>query len=130
MLANIVAWCLNRSWLSIKDKNVLVTAVINTLDIPTRSILTTDENRRILVQGVPLSIEQTQQLQESAFALTNNQALHLIRDQVRFTAVQNGFLTNVDADPIRELFYKAALWYAQEEKVLIASLAGSQDSTL
>jgi hypothetical protein len=61
-------------------------------------------------------------LNESAIALKDNQALRLIRDQVRFMAVDKGYLQS--KDPEAQLFYKAALWYAQEEQALIDSLAG------
>lgn len=129
MIAKIIAFLLRKN-LSVSDRVVLVNAVINRLEIPTRAIITVDDNRRIVVQGKPLSTEQTQSLQESAFALANNPALKLIRDQVRFQAVDLGYLQNVDSDKYRELFYKAALWYAQEETALIASLAGTKDPTL
>lgn len=127
MIARIVAFLLRKN-LSLADRTILVNAVIHRLGIPTRAIITVDDHRRIVVNGSPLSIEQTQSLQKNAYALSKNQALKLIRDQVRFRAVDLGFLQS--KDPEAQLFYKAALWYAQEETELIESLAGTQDPTL
>jgi hypothetical protein len=128
MLARIIAFLLKRD-LSVKTRTILLNAVIHSFGFPIKAIISTDENRRILVQGKLLTVDETVQLQESAYALARNPALRLIRDQVRFKAIELGYLQNVDADPYRELFYKAALWYAQEEKELIDGLAGSPDST-
>lgn len=121
MIARLIAFSLRN--LSLADKTVLLNAVINRLAVPLHAIISTDENRRILVQGKPLSIEQTETLHESAVALKDNQARRLIRDQVRFVAVDKGFLQS--KDPEAQLFYKAALWFAQEEDALVESLAGS-----
>jgi len=125
MIAKITAWLLKNVPLSVEDRNVLVTAVINRLDVPVRAIITLDDSRRIVVQGKPLSIEQTQSLQEGAVALRTNVARQLIRDQVRFKAVDVGYLQNTHSDKYQELFYKAALWFAQEEDALVESLSGS-----
>lgn len=125
MLVKILTFLLRKN-LSLKDRDALVNALINRLNVPTRAIITTDENRRILVQGNPLSIEQTIALREAAYALTTNHALKIIRDQVRFQAVDRGFLQS--SDPETQLFYKAALLYAQEETELINSIAAIQDS--
>lgn len=111
--------------LSDKDQTNLVNAVINRLGIPLRSILAIDGNRRILVNGRPLSIEQSQQIQEGSYALLKNPARKLIRDQVRFQAVDKGYLQS--NDPKVQLFYKAALLFAQEEDELVRTLAGNPD---
>lgn len=130
MIARLVAWLLSKN-LSVQDREILMRKVMHSLDIvPLRAMITTDENRRVLVQGKPLSIEQGIILRESASALLKNQAQKLIREQVRFSAIDQGFLQNEKADPYRELFYKSALWYAQAEKELVEAIAGSQDHSL
>lgn len=111
--------------LSDKDQLALVNSVINRVGIPLRSILAVDGNRRILVNGSPLSIEQSQSIQEGAYALLRNPARKLIRDQVRFQAIDKGYLQS--ADPKVQLFYKAALLFAQEEEELTRQLAGNPD---
>lgn len=130
MIAKLVAWLLRQD-LSVKNRGILMNAVINSLDtVPLRAMISTDENRRVLVQGKLLSPEQAISLRESATSLLNNQAMKLIREQVRFAAIDQGFLQNEKADPYRELFYKAALWYAQSERELVEAIAGSQDLPL
>lgn len=127
MLGKFVAWLLSLP-LSVRDRTAIVNAVIHRFDVPSRAIISVDENRRILVQGEPLSLEQSVALQEASVSLRNNSALKLIRNQVRFQAVDNGFLQS--PDPETQLFYKAALWASQEEDKLIDYLAGPQHPTL
>lgn len=130
MIARLAAWLLKKN-LSVEDRGILVNAVMHSLDtVPLRAMISTDENRRVLVQGKLLSPEQGISLRESATSLLNNQAMKLIREQVRFAAIDQGYLQNEKADPYRELFYKAALWYAQAEKELVEAIAGSEDHSL
>lgn len=124
MIATLIKLIL-RIPLSDRDQTLLVNAVINRIGIPLRSILAIDGNRRILVNGSPLSIEQSQNLQEGAYALLRNPARKLIRDQVRFQAIDKGYLQS--NDPKLQLFYKAALLFAQEEDELVRTLAGNPD---
>jgi hypothetical protein len=126
MIAKLITAILK--FLPAKSRASLVTAVINSWNFPTKAIITTDEHRKVLVQGRPLTVEESVRLHESASALQRNPALRLIHDQVRFLAIDNGYLKNVHADPYQELFYKAALWAIQEEKNLIDGLSGQQDS--
>jgi hypothetical protein len=120
MIARIVAWLIGKN-LSVSVRTILVNAVIHSLEMPpTRAIISKDESRRILVQGKPLSEEQAALFLEGAYALTTNPAQKLIRDQVRFMAVDRGFLQS--SNPETQLFYKAALWYAQTEQELVLEL--------
>lgn len=122
MIAGLISFLLRKN-LSIKSKTALVNAVIDRLGVPLHAIISTDDNRRILIQGKQLSIEQTELLFSSAVALKDNYARKLVRDHVRFMAVDLGYLQS--KDPEVQLFYKAALWFAQEEDRLIDSLTGS-----
>lgn len=110
--------------LSEKEQTHVVNTLLRRIDIPTRAILAVDGSRRVLVNGRPLSIEQSQSIQEGAHALLRNPTLKLVRDQVRFQAVDKGFLQS--DNPSTQLFYKAALLYAQEEQRLVESLIGSE----
>ncbi len=130
MIAKVLVWCLKHFRFSEKESVTLTNALIHSVQaVPLHAIITVDENRRILVQGEPLDIEQTISLGQSAVALQQSTLLRLIREQVRFTAIDNGFLRNEKADQYQESFYKAALWYAQQEKELIDALAGPSDPT-
>ncbi len=128
MIAKLAAWLLRRKTFSEKDRIILTNAVIHSLDaLPLRAIITVDEGRRILVQGKPLAAEQVLALQESAAAALANPAASLIDEQVRFAAIDRGFLQS--DDPKTQLFYKAALWFAQERKNLLTQLSGPSDPT-
>ncbi len=126
MLARLIVFLMNH--LSVKGRTIVVNAVINRAGLPIRSIITTDGSHRILIQGKPVSVEQAASLRAGAIALRSNPTLKVIRDQVRFLAIDRGFLQT--DEPIQQLSYKMALWYAQEETQLIDMLAGAQDSTL
>lgn len=124
MIARLVSFLLSHAKLSQKGRLMLVNSVIHRLGMPTRSILAVDENRRIVVNGQPLSLEQSESIQQGATALLRNPALKLIRDQIRFSAIDRGYLQNTNSDRYQDLFYKAALLYAQEEQELTRQLAG------
>lgn len=128
MLAKLVVWLLKNTS-SEKDRAFLVNAVINTLDaVPVRAIISADEYRRVLVNGRQLEPEQIISLRESAANALNNHALNLVREEVRWKAINLGYLQALDPTKTSE-FYKAALWYAQEEKDLLRRLA-DHDSTV
>lgn len=128
MIAAIVVWALKHLSLSEKDRLVLLTGVMHSINtVPLHAIITVDENRHILVQGKPLNVDQLLTLQESAVSVLNSQARNLIHEQVRFAAIDQGFLKS--DDPKTQLFYKAALWFAQEETTLLKQLAGASDPT-
>lgn len=128
MILRFVAWILKyKSW-SEQDRLVLLTKVMHSLDaVPLHAIITVDENQRILIQGKLATVEQLIALQESATSVLNSQARNLIREQVRFAAIDQGFLKS--DDPKTQLFYKAALWFAQEETELLQRMAGIPDPT-
>lgn len=121
MLANLLAWVYLRKW-SNKDRATLTNALMKGIDaFPIRSIVVIDGPQNISVQGKQLDGVQVASLRESASAALNNRAISLIRDQVRWKAIEEGFLKS--DNPEHQLFYKAALWYAQEEKNLLYQIA-------
>ncbi len=122
MTVRLVAWLLEHTSLSEQDRLSLLSKVMHSLDaVPLHAIITVDENRRIFIKGKPVNAEQLVTLQESAASAVNSQARNLIREQVRFAAIDQGFLKS--DDPKTQLFYKAALWYAQEEDSLLRQMA-------
>lgn len=126
-MIHLVTWLLRWTGLSSKDRDILFKEVMHSLDIPPlRAIISTDENRRILVNGKPLEPDQALLLRESARTTLDSFARKVVQEQVRFKAVDEGFLKSNDLETGK--FYKSALWYAQEENELLRILA--QDSTL
>lgn len=122
-MIRFVVWLLKRKKLSEKDRLVLTNYLLESIKtIPLRSLITQDPNRVIHIQGVPLSVEQSIALRESAKAALNSKARQTVQDQVRFAAIDKGYLKSYDQTDA--LFYKAAIWYSQEENQLLEWLAG------
>lgn len=129
MIAKFAAWLLKRN-LSPEDRSLLLTAVVNTIGaVPVKAIISVGENQQILVHGKPLALDQAIALRESAQAALNSYARALVHEQIRFAAVDAGFLKNESDDRYRSVFYKAALWFAQQENELLKALSPT-DSTL
>lgn len=116
--------------LSTTQRNLLTAAVLDKLGaLPFRDILTITGSGQLLLQGRSLDIEKVRQLQESAKAALQSQALLLIREQVAFTAVTNGVHKAEDEKQI--LFARAALWWGQQEHSMLRLLAQEeQEPTL
>lgn len=122
MLAQITAWLLRRKKLSVKDKTVLLNAILDTIKaIPLQSLVAQDTNRNIYVMGKRLNDDEAFKLRENAGAVLRSNARKLVQDQVRFAAIDQGYLKS--DDPTAALFFKAALWYAQEENAVLEKLA-------
>lgn len=121
MLTRLLSFFLQRNW-SLKDKQVLMSALLKGMDaVPLRSLIVQDQVGRISIQGKLLDGESTGKLRESASNALNNHALQVVRDQVRWKAIDEGFLRT--GDPEHAIFFKAALWYAQEEKNMLMEIA-------
>lgn len=119
-MTSLVVWLLK----TFGSRKVLEEIVFASLETPPmRGIISQDASRRLTVSGRVLSPEQILGLRESAQNALDSQALKVVRDQVRFKAIDEGYLSA--ADPTKtSTFYKAALWYAQEERAILEGLAG------
>lgn len=115
---------LRRSSLSIENRNHLSTVLMDKLGaLPFADIITRNENE-ILVNGVPLDYEKAKALSESAKAALNNNALRVVWESVAFMAVNHGIHK---AETERQLLWaRAALWWCQQEKSLLAELTGEE----
>jgi len=119
-MTRLIVWALK----TFGNRQFLESVVFEALEAPPiRGIIEQDENRRLMLSGKVLAPEQLMQLQESARNALDSYALKVIRDQIRFRAINDGFLSNQDPTETAS-FWKAALWYAQEEKNLLQSIAG------
>jgi len=128
MLARLLTWIIRIVPFSDKSRLELVNGLINRAGgVPIHSIITVDENRRILVQGKALSVEDILRMRESARTLLDSPLRKLIQQQVRFSAIDEGYLKSQDPTKTA-LFYKAAIWFSQQEDELLRGLA--QDPTL
>lgn len=107
---------------SLRARTALTNTLIGSIAIPIRAAITV-RGGRIFINGKQAEPEMLLSLHEAADAVLKNQARKLIHEQVRFMALDKGFLGT--DDPTQQLFYKAALWYSQEENNLLEQLAGS-----
>jgi len=126
MIVKLTTWLLKRSNLSKKDRMLLTNAILDKLyAIPTRDIITLNEEGRLLVNNVPLDHEKTIQLRDSARAALNSQVRNLVKSQVAYKAVTMGVHKSKDIDEL--YFAKAAIWWGQQEDDLLKLLAGQED---
>lgn len=121
-IARLAAWLLKNQRLSFENRTVLVTALLDELNlIPYRAILELDEQGKIIVEGEPLDVEQSISIREGAKALLSNPTDRLIERQIAFQAVTIGIHTG--DTPERIYFSKVALWWGLEREKLRRLLA-------
>jgi hypothetical protein len=104
--------------------------VIHILDIETAlpiAAILTGSDEGILVNGELLDFEKARMMRDAAMRVLENQAFKLCADQVRYIAIKNGLATGLLPEDL--LFYRAALWYADELKKHLALLA-QEDTTI
>lgn len=117
----LVKFLLNKK-LSYEQRNFLTNIILDNLDaLPIRGIIETNDDGEIVINGSSLDIEKTIQICEAARIAENSPVLKLIRDQVTYTAIVNG--VNKAIRPEEMNFYKAAVWFGQEEEKMIKALA-------
>lgn len=129
MIVRFLVWLLRYKKISEKDRTFVLNALLESIkSVPLRYVISTDNNRNIYVMGKPLSIEEALSLRDSASAVLNSKVRKLVQDQIRFKAIEDGYLKNYD--PVKGVFYKAALWYSQQENELLEELSGEVVTTV
>ena len=117
----LVSFLLNRD-LSIQERNFLTNVILDNLDaLPINGIIEANDAGEILINGSSLDIEKIKQVREAARIAADSPVLKLIREQVTYTAIVNGI--NKATTPENMNFYKAAVWFGQEEDKIINLLA-------
>lgn len=123
MIVKLIIWLLKSKRLSAKNRVVLINALMDKMNaVPLQSLIAKDNAGNLYVAGRKLSGDEAWKLRENASMLLRSNARKLVQDQVRFTAIDKGFLKN-DLDDVT-LFYKAAIWFSQEENAVYESIAG------
>lgn len=130
MFVRLIIWLLHSRYLSTRERMLLSGEVMHSVGaIPLHDIITIDERQQLLVRGKPLEYEVAMQLRNSAKLALESSARTLAHEQTAFSAVAMGVF-NVTT-PEQMLFARGALWFAQQETVLLKTLAGeTQDPTL
>lgn len=117
----LVKFLLNKE-LSYEQRNFLTNIILDNLDaLPIRGIIETNDDGDIVINGSSLDLEKTIQICDAARIAQSSPILKLIRDQVTYTAIVNGI--NKAVTPENMNFYKAAVWFGQEEEKIINTLA-------
>lgn len=126
MIAQLAVWLLGRKSFSEKDRIILTNALLRGAGaFPLRAVIGVDANQRMTINGKPVSLDDMATLRDTADTALRSPARKLVHEQVRFMAIDKGFLQT--EDPKVQLFYKAALWFAQEETELLKQMAGNPD---
>lgn len=128
MINGIVVWLVGLALkrdLPSKERNKIIVHILNALHaVPLSAIIDVNEQGEMLVSGKTITVEKGIQLRGQAHAALNNQALNLIREQVKYETYV-GAATKT-ADPNDLGFYRAALWYGQREEYFLNLLAQVQ----
>ena len=117
----LISILLNKK-LSLEQRNFLTNVILDNLDaLPIRGIIDTNDAGEILINGSSLDYEKAMQIRESAKLADDNSVLKLVREQVTYTAIVNGINKATTLENMN--FYKAAVWFGQEEDRIIKILA-------
>lgn len=99
--------------------------------LPLHDIISKNDAGEILVSGQTLDIDKARMLMESAKAALMNQSLKIVRERVLWSAVQQGLAKGLAPDEL--LFFRAAIWFGEEETKhlrILAGLENDQEPTL
>jgi len=123
MKAKVLVWLIDRLAFSDNERLTLTNAILRNIDaVPLRAVVDVNENRQVVIRGRVASTEDLVVYQQSAENAVKSIARNLIHNQVRFMAIDKGYLQS--DDPKTQLFYKAALWFSQQETDLLKQMAG------
>ncbi len=122
IVVKTVAWLLSKVNLSLKERHMLINAVLDTLAaLPLRDIIVFDQIGVLFVNGKPVGREEAALLRESAKGALSSRALTLIREQVLFKSFTFGLNSSTNFEQL--YFGKAAVWWGQEEDKILKALA-------
>jgi len=108
---------------SLAERNEIINEALCTLGaLPTSRILTIDDAGRLLVRGVPSSIEDLIHLRNQASFIRDSSAWKLVRENLLFEAISKGVHEAQTSEQM--LFSKAAIWNIQQMDELLATLQG------
>ena len=117
----LVGWLLKRK-LTPEQRTEIVVHILNSLQaVPLTDIIVSSETG-LYVQGKEISMEQGIVLREAAVQITRNKAWSLIREQVVYESFVGASVKAVKPDDL--LFYRAALWWGQQEEKYLRLLIG------
>lgn len=112
--------------LSVRERSTFTSLILSKLDVaPLGAIIKVDETGQLLLRGKPADLEMIKVLQTHASIAFDNKAESLIDEQLIWETTVYG-IHNGD-DPVKLLFYRAAIWWYQQRKRYLSLLAGRQE---
>lgn len=105
----------------------LTTALLSKLNfIPAADIIRTNANGKLEINGREVTLEYAGRLRESAKRDLDSLSRKIICEQIAFKAVTLGVH---NGDNLEKLFWaRVALWWNQEQQLLLELLAGVDNS--
>jgi hypothetical protein len=111
---------LKKSNLSLEDRTALVTVLLSelhTLPLDNTFIV---EQGQVTINGKDLDVDQVIVFRDSCLALKDNFAFKVIKDQIRYLAMNLGIYKSRNMDEL--FFYKTALWNLQQIDELLSKI--------
>ena len=120
----LIRWLVGRN-LTLEQRNEIVVHILDNLQaLPVSGIITVNDDGQLLINNRSLDIEKIKQLRESARAAQDNVALKVVNHEVLYTAVVGGIHKSMTPEDM--YFYRAAIWYGQQQQIQLALLAQRQ----
>lgn len=122
LVVSLLKFALERAVLGSDERNLLTALLLEGLQArPLADILYIDEDKQLIVNGKPADMEQMRLLHGHARAALDNKTLSLIREQVAILASIGGAVKAAKVEDL--IFYRAALWWGQQEDFYLKLLA-------
>lgn len=122
----LVGFLLKRGNLSLKDRNKLISYILEDLHaLPISSIISVSDGGELLLNGRSLDLEKAKQLRESARLALDNVSFKVVNQEVLFMAVVGGLHKALSPEDL--YFYRAAIWFGQRLEEQLKILAQRTD---
>jgi hypothetical protein len=121
MLLKFALWVIQHSKLTIAERTLCTGVILDKLEALPLSAILSDSDEGILINGKPLDFDKLQVLRNSAKAAIENQAINLIAEQVVWIATDR--VIRKALTPEELYFYRAAIWFSEQMKQQLQSLA-------
>lgn len=115
---------LKKTKLSKEDRIALTTALLDKLVALPASNILHSSNEGLVIAGKKLDMEQMLAFKESVDALKENYARRVIHEQIRYKATEMGIHKATTLEEL--MFAKAAIWFLNEENILVESLSPTE----
>lgn len=128
MFVRLALWILKNSKLTLEERTLSTTIILDKLEaLPLRAIIE-NSDEGILINGRQVDIDKLRVLRESAIQALDNQAFNLIGEQVVWIATDR--VIRKALTPEELYFYRAAIWFSEQMRQQMQSLASQRPELL